>query len=47
MDSKRTGAIRRWLLQFEQLLKIKLDIDPVDGWALLYKRHISVITHLL
>ncbi|KAK6111870.1 hypothetical protein QQG55_45375 [Brugia pahangi] len=44
MDSKRTGAIRRW---FEQLLKIKLDIDPVDGWALLYKRHISVITHLL
>uniref|UniRef100_A0A0R3S2P7 Calponin-homology (CH) domain-containing protein n=1 Tax=Elaeophora elaphi TaxID=1147741 RepID=A0A0R3S2P7_9BILA len=44
MDSKRTGAIRRW---FEQLLKAKLGIDPVDGWALLYKRHISVITHLI
>ncbi|KAL3989403.1 hypothetical protein ACH3XW_27530 [Acanthocheilonema viteae] len=44
MDSKRIGAIKRW---FEQLLKAKLGIDPVDGWALLYKRHISVITHLI
>ncbi|EFO17538.1 hypothetical protein LOAG_10961 [Loa loa] len=44
MDSKRTGAIKRW---FEQLLRAKLAIDPVDGWALLYKRHISVITHLI
>ncbi|VDK77454.1 unnamed protein product [Litomosoides sigmodontis] len=44
MDPKRTGAIRRW---FEQLLKAKLGIDPVDGWALLYKRHIPVTTHLI
>uniref|UniRef100_A0A915PVT4 Uncharacterized protein n=1 Tax=Setaria digitata TaxID=48799 RepID=A0A915PVT4_9BILA len=44
MDSKRINAIKNW---FEQLLKIKLDVEPVDGWALLYKRHIPIITHIL
>ncbi|KAM3728872.1 Ciliary rootlet coiled-coil protein [Dirofilaria immitis] len=44
MNSKRTSAVKHW---FEQLLKAKLNIDPVDGWALLYKRHIPVITHVI
>ncbi|VDM97080.1 unnamed protein product [Thelazia callipaeda] len=44
MDSKKTGAVKYW---FQQLLKIKLGINAVDGWAPLYKRHIPTITHLL